>query len=133
MRTVLPSAFRLSPNMAAPWLIGMGVFGLLCHSLWPAVPSLTAVAFIALGSTYATIGRLSRSASGRPLLALHLVVYAGLYLLFLGAVCDTAYRSPLGAIPATKLVDLATSAAVMAIVLRTCVGRLIGDDVGLNG
>ena len=72
-------------DRAAPWLILAGVGCLVVAS--PTFGMLSGVALVALGAGAAT----TRYANVGPLwLALHGVVYGGLYLLFLGATLDCA-------------------------------------------
>lgn len=113
-------------DRAAPALMAIGVTVLITQLTWPVFPTVTAVSIIALGATSATIARQRRSASPRTALAIHLFVYASLYLLFIGAICDAASRGPDGGLTLAQTIDLGLSVGVMAFVARTCVAALIG-------
>jgi hypothetical protein len=91
------------------------------------IPSLavTAVSLVALGATLATSARSREHATTRVMLATHLCVYASLYLLFIGAICDAAFRGPQPGLTALQWTDFGLSAAIMAVVAQTCVARII--------
>jgi hypothetical protein len=107
-------------------LIAVGLSVLLAQIYWPVFPVVTAVALIALGATIVTIARLDRTASTRSGIAIHLFVYASLYLLFIGAICDAAIRGSSGGLTLAQTIDLGLSAGVMAFVARLCVTAIIG-------
>lgn len=116
----------LLADRIAPALIASGLVVLLAQICWPVFPVASAVSLIALGATIATIARLHRAASLRSGIAIHLFVYASLYLLFIGAICDAVIRSPSGGLTLAQTIDLGLSAGVMAFVARACVAAIIG-------
>jgi hypothetical protein len=105
----------------APALIAAGLMVLLAQLYWPVLPVASAVSLIALGATIATIARLHRTASLRSGIAIHLFIYASLYLVFIGAICDAAIRGPDGGLTLVQTIDLGMSAGLMAWVVRACV------------
>jgi hypothetical protein len=120
-KSPLPS----SAAQAAPALIGSGLALVVAQLCWPVFPGVSGMALIALGATTSTIAR--KATSSRAFIALHLFVYASLYLLFIGAICDAANRGP-GEVSILQMVDFGASAAVMALVVRTCVAAIIGGE-----
>jgi len=87
------SALRLPtvPPLAAwaPFWIIVGLMILAVSSWWPSVPAVTAMSLVTLGATGVTITRLRGSTLLWPALV-HLVVYGGLYALFVGAALHAA-------------------------------------------
>jgi hypothetical protein len=120
----LPTPTSAVPT--APTLIAAGLTVLLAQTCWPLIPAVTAVSFVALGATIVTIARLHRTALLRSGITIHLFVYASLYLIFIGAICDAATRGPNGGLTLVQTIDLGLSAGVMAFVARICVAAIIG-------
>jgi hypothetical protein len=124
MQVRIHNSEKLSSG-AAPGLIAIGVAALLLHLCWSVMPIATAFAFVALGSTIATLARFRRVAAGSGIIAIHLFVYMSLYLLLIGAICDASLRSPHDGLTLLQGVDFGVSAMVMAVVVRTCVAAII--------
>ena len=110
----------------APALIASGLVVLVAQLCWPALPVATSVSLIALGATIATIARLRGRASLCCCAAIHFFVYASLYLLIIGAICNAAARGPSGGLTLSQTIDLGLSTGVMAFVARTCVAAIVG-------
>jgi hypothetical protein len=111
-----------SPGLAysAQVLIFCGLLILMVDMWWPAAPAVTAFAFVAWGATRATAERFRSSPALVPVLCMHLAIYGGLYVLFLGATLHAAARDGCGlGIPAA--IDLAASVGPVVGVL--CVAR----------
>jgi hypothetical protein len=109
----------LRAAQAARWgpaLIAGGLSLLLLAAWWPAAPIVSAMALLALGATGATLARFGGSPSLRPILAVHIVVYAGLYALYFGAACHAANAG--GGIDLARAADLAASVWPMIAALR---------------
>jgi hypothetical protein len=131
MRSLFAKASHWSsPAQAATWLIGAGLVVLLAQTIWPALPALTAVAMIALGATNATIGRWLDNANLCRHLILSAVIYASLYLLFVGAVLDAAARTSFGRLELPQTMDLVMSVVVMAIAGHKTVTSIMHDHNG---
>jgi hypothetical protein len=107
------SMFRLGPAA-----IGVGLAILMAAVLWPGVPAVTAMALVTLGATTATIARFRGSASMSPILLMHLLVYGGLYSLFVGAALDVTTQQRPTRLSGLMLIDLILSAFPVAIALR---------------
>jgi hypothetical protein len=90
-----------------PALIAAGLGVLLSAAWWPTAPLVSAMALLALGATGATLARFGTSPGFPTILAVHVVVYAGLYVLFVGATLHTATRS--GGVEWWRAADLAAS------------------------
>jgi hypothetical protein len=106
-----------------PALIAAGLLVLLAAVWWPAVPTMTAMTLVAFGATGATLARFRGRAAAVPVLILHLAVYGGLYVLFVGATLHASAQANAGiGLPAT--IDLAASLGPAAATL--CV---LGDVV----
>lgn len=109
----------------APKLIVAGLLVLLAAGWWPTLPTVTALAVIMLGATWATVERFRGTPALALALVVHLAVYGGLYALFVGATLhdptDAGGRGGLA-----TAIDLAASIWPMAAALG-----FVGD--GLRG
>jgi hypothetical protein len=103
--------------MLGPPAIAAGLAILAGAMLWPGVPAVTAMALVALGATSATLARFRGAAAFLPILLAHLLVYGGLYVLFVGATLDAVARSGAGVCTLT-FIDLALSICPLAIALE---------------
>ena len=108
----------------APLLILAGIVQLLAFFFWPRLPVASAVALISLGATITTIARLQHTPACRVWIVVHLFVYASLYLVLLGAVCDGAVRQSGGALAVDQAIDLGMSAVLMVLVVRLAAAGL---------
>src|SRR5262245_61816837 len=107
----------LQSGRAAPFLIGIGLVILVAASWWP-IPAVTGLSFIALGATTATVARFREPTALASPIALHFVVYSGLYVLFVGSSVHAAMRnsSEVGFVLAVDLIlSLGPMAAALAI------------------
>jgi hypothetical protein len=102
-------------------LIAAGLGILLAAAVMPNIPCVSGFALIALGTTLATINRYRIALARRGVVIAHIFVYASLYVLFVGAVCDSAMRGIQSGLSFLQLLDLAASAAVMMLVVRMCI------------
>lgn len=92
----------------APALIGAGLLLLFASVSWPMLPVVTGMALIALGATGATVARFRGTQALVPVIVLHVAIYGGLYVLFVGATLHAAARNDAGiGLPAA--IDLAAS------------------------
>jgi hypothetical protein len=102
---------------------------LVAHLVGLPLPIVTAMSLVALGATITTLARLQKKASSpRALLAAHFFVYASLYLLFVGAICDASLRGPQRGLSPSQWIDLGLSAFVMSIVARMCLAHYRGGE-----
>jgi hypothetical protein len=125
LRSAIFTRFSVNAGQVAPALITCGLAVLLAHALLPEIPVLTAIALISLGATIATTKRLDHPRSSRPVLAAHLLCYAAIYLLSVGAVLDGSLCEPPSAgLTVARYLDLCFSAGLMAFIARICVPRL---------
>ncbi len=83
----------LASDSRGPIWIGAGLCLLVANAIVPAVPVVTAMALAAAGATSETVRRF-RGPGGSVVVALNLLVYAGLYALFVGA---ALHRGSMGA------------------------------------
>jgi hypothetical protein len=98
-------------------MIACGLAILVVNSTcWPAAPAVTACALVACGATRVTIERFRGTPALAPMLFVHLVVYAGLYAIFVGATLHAAARADAGSVVPTAI-DLAASLLPVAGVL----------------
>jgi hypothetical protein len=118
LRFLSPSASAAYSARWGPALIAVGLVVLLLATWWPAAPSVTAMAVLALGATGATLARFGRSPLLRTILPVHIVVYIGLYALFLGATLHAAKTGLGGGVDLTRAIDLAASVWPMIAALR---------------
>jgi hypothetical protein len=109
----------LFARRTAPTLIALGLAILLAQIACPQLPVATAFALIALGTSITAILRCARPAH----IIACLVVYAWLYLLLLGAICDAAD----GQLSISQFADLGLGTGVMAFVARMCIVALADD------
>jgi hypothetical protein len=107
-----------------PFWIAAGIALLLAASCWPGLPVLTSVAMVALGASLAVVARFGHAGRFRPLIAVHAVVYANLYLVFVGAVCHAALTGPRHGLSWLQGVDLLVSVVLMVVAARLALGAL---------
>jgi hypothetical protein len=119
-RTFLRLQSVTRSHTAGPALIAIGLGGLIA-STWLPVPVVTAMAVLTLGVTEVTIDRFGRSAALLPIIALHSVIYAGLYGLFIGATLHAATSAFVAVRGGSPLVDIAISSVPMAVALQRVV------------
>ena len=127
MRLPLPLphvAFRSA--WKGPEWIGVGVAILLLNGLWPAVPVVTAMALVALGATAVTLKGFGDAPQGTLIVAFNLLVYCGLYAIFVGASLHQFSLRPDHRPGVLTLFDLATSVWPMAIVIQRSLSALVG-------
>jgi hypothetical protein len=110
-----------------PSLIAAGLAALLIQVRWPDLPVATSLALIALGTTLETVGGFRRAANGPGIIAVHLFVYASLYLFFIAAICDASMRQSHGGLSLIAIIDFGMSAGVMAVVARLCITSMVAD------
>ena len=111
-----------------PYWIAAGIALLLAASCWPPLPVLTSMSLIALGATLAIVSRLGQASRLRPLIAVHAVVYANLYLVFVGAVCHAALTGPRHGLSWIQGIDLLFSVAPMVVAARLVVTALAAGE-----
>jgi hypothetical protein len=122
-RTIVPVQTAASLRTAVPVLIAIGLGGLIA-SAWLPVPVVTAMAVLTLGVTEVTIDRFGHSAALLTIIALHSVIYAGLYGLFIGAALHAATSASVAVRGGSPLVDIAISSVPMAVALQRAVTAL---------
>jgi hypothetical protein len=109
-----------------PPIIGAGLALLLAFFFWPAAPVATGMSLIMLGATLATVARHESGSRSRALIAFHLLTYASLYAIFVGAILDATRRTPAGVLSLAARVDLTASALFFAVAIYlgiACVWR----------
>ncbi len=127
MRTFrIKSLVHSSAAGIAPLLIAVGIAMLFAQFCWTVTPVATAVAIIALGATITTVSRPHRAVSLRVGIAVHLLVYTCLYLLFIGAICDASMRGPRDGLTFLQGIDFGVSAALMGLVVKRCLTTIGG-------
>jgi hypothetical protein len=109
-----------------PEWIGVGMAILLLNGLWPAVPVLTAMALVALGATAVILKRFDNTPQGALIVALNLLVYCGLYAIFVGASLHQLSLRPDHRPGVLTLFDLVTSVWPMAIAIQRSLSALVG-------
>jgi hypothetical protein len=107
------------------WIAG-GIATLLAAACWPVIPVVTGMSLIALGATLAVISRVESARHFRLLVFVHVVVYASLYVLFVGSVCHGATIAPHHGLGLLQTVDLLASTVPMAVAARVTVASLTG-------
>jgi hypothetical protein len=118
------AAFRSA--WKGPERIGVGVAILLLNGLWPAVPVVTAMALVALGATAVTLKRFGDAPQGALIVALNLLVYCGLYAIFVCASLHQISLRPDHRPGVLALLDLATSVGPMTIAVQHSLQVLAG-------
>jgi hypothetical protein len=108
--------------------LATGLAMLLVAALMPGMPTVSAMALVALGATMATIDRFRGTAALRASVAAHLFVYASLYFLFVGAVCHAAMAGPQNGLTFLQGLDFGISAMLMTLAVRMGVVTLALDD-----
>jgi hypothetical protein len=131
----MPRLLSLSPNATQPalWgpsLVALGLAVLILAPWWPAAPVVSAMALLTLGATGATLARFGGSPSLRPILVVHIVTYAGLYVLFIGATLHAATKQG-GGIGWQQAIDLSASLLPMIVAMRLSL-RAVGLPSGAN-
>jgi hypothetical protein len=119
-RSILSFPAGMRSAIKGPECIGIGLAILMLNGLWPVVPVLSAMALVALGATSVTVRRLCTTRNAAFLVALNLLVYCGLYILFVGATLHLAFvvGHQLGALAA---IDLVLSAVPLGMAVnQTC-------------
>jgi hypothetical protein len=114
LRLFSPSDGAAQAAIWGPALIAVGLAILILAAWWPAAPIVSAMALLTLGATGATLARFGRSPSLRTILPFHIVVYAGLYVLFVGA-SQHAAATQTGGGNLWRTIDLAASVGPMAV------------------
>jgi ABC-type Mn2+/Zn2+ transport system permease subunit len=100
-----------------PTLIAIGLALLLAAQIWPMMPIAAAAMLIALGATRALAARTSARESARGLMTVHLMTYAALYSLLVGASLDRSLRVYESITWATAA-DLMIATCLLALVVR---------------
>jgi hypothetical protein len=109
-----------------PAVIAFGLIVLIAAVIEPALPAVTGMACVALGATLATISRFRSSRVLCPVITAHMLAYASLYLLFIGAVFhpeDGPTRPNL-----TKALDIAMSTLPMFAAVGISIAAVAGAD-----
>lgn len=99
-------------------LIAVGLALLLAAACLPLVPTVTAMACVALGATDVTLARFRGAPSIVPILVLHATTYGGLFALFVGAALDATAKTSTGTLNVPLALDLAASTLPAAAALR---------------
>lgn len=130
----LPVSFlaisRIEPARHGSGLIGIGLAIQIAATWWPAAPVVTAMSLVALGATALTIARVCRHWAAAFVLALHLTIYVGLYLLFVGALCHAATAGPRPGWHSWQMLDLGLSIWPMALALRWALAAILSSTSG---
>jgi len=107
-------------------MIACGLAYIAVHVALPTAPIAAAFAVLALGASIVTVKQF-----GRPdIVTGHVVIYAGLYVLLVGAVYDNAARQSELGLSMAQTIDLGISAGIMAFVIRLCAAGLTDDHCG---
>jgi hypothetical protein len=117
----LPLQSGIRTIFLGPQLIGFGVGLLLLNAVWPAMPVVTGMALVALGATSATVKRYCDSQNAAFIVAMNLLVYCGLYALFVGATLHQALFAGGHRLGTFAAVDLVLSMLPLAMAVeQTC-------------
>jgi hypothetical protein len=92
------------------------------------MPVAIAMALVALGATITIITRFKSASAIWPIIAMHLVVYSGLYALLLGGVFHAAKTGPQTELTFLQWLDIGAGSMLMTMVMRICVAAMTGDD-----
>jgi hypothetical protein len=111
---------------SGPALIAIGLAVLVAATWWPAAPVISALAVVILGATAATLSRFSHHRALCPMIALHLFVYGGLYLMFIGAAWHAAATGQRSGRHIWQTLDLAASVFPMGLAARWSIAALLG-------
>jgi hypothetical protein len=106
---------------AGPFLIALGLSLLLASILFPAVPAVTAMAILTVGTTEATLTRYRHAPALPSLMLAHAAVYFSLYATFIGAALYVPSGLPGHTLSVGLALDLVASIPLMAIALRSVV------------
>src|SRR5688572_33349218 len=87
-----PMRFIPKPNRGAA-LIAVGMSMLLLAVFLPALPAITAMSLVALGTTEVTLTRFRDTPALVPVMLVHAATYGGLYAVFIGAALHAASMS----------------------------------------
>jgi hypothetical protein len=90
-RSILSFPDGMRSALKGPECIGAGLAILMLNGLWPVVPVLSGMALVALGATSVTARRICATRNAAFLVAMNLMVYCGLYILFVGATLHQAF------------------------------------------
>lgn len=90
-RSILSFPDGMRSAIKGPECIGVGLAILMLNGLWPVVPVLSGMALVALGATSVTAKRFCAARNGAFFVPLNLMVYCGLYILFVGATLHQAF------------------------------------------
>jgi hypothetical protein len=113
------SSQRLPIHAAAgPRLIAIGLPILIAATWIPSLPVLTAMAVLALGTTYATLVRFRYSPLLVPVLVIHAATYATLYALFVGAALHAGSRAASSPFSLVDSLDLVLSWLFLVVAAR---------------
>jgi hypothetical protein len=86
------------------------------------------MSIVALGATLAVVARFDHADRFRPIIAVHAVTYANLYLVFVGAVCHAALTGPRHGLSWLQGLDLLVSVAPMVMAARLALAALAGGE-----
>jgi hypothetical protein len=109
-----------------PSLIAVGLVVLLATILEPGLPAVTGMACVALGASIAVVSRFRGSRALRPVIAAHLLIYASLYLLFVGAVYHASAENGAMEMSAVQALDLALSIVPIVAAARISIAAVVG-------
>jgi hypothetical protein len=111
-------------------LIALGLADLLAASQWPRLPVVTGMALVGLGATLVSIARFGSARRLQPLVAIHSIIYANLYIVLVGAVCHAALTGPGHGLSWLQASDLLISIAPMTVAARLAIDALTGGSDG---
>lgn len=130
MRRLSWSLFSSAIVAHGPVLIGVGLAVLVVAMIFPGVPAVGAMAIVALGATGVTLERYRAAAGLVPMLLAHLMVYSGLYAIFVGATLDLAAADGASGLTIAQALDLAISVLLMAATWRIACRAMAGQAAG---
>jgi hypothetical protein len=107
-----------------PLAIAIGIATLLAAAYWPVMPVVSGMSLVALGATLAVVSRFAQVRRHRPLVFVHAVVYASLYVLFVGSVCHGTTAAGQPGLSLLRGIDLLASGVPMALAARLVVSSL---------
>ena len=118
------SAVAKDRRLPGPTPIAIGLAILIAAAWGPAMPVTTGMALVALGATGSLVSQLQGSPRLRFAVAVHVGIYAGLYLLFVGAVAHSAMTGPQNGLSFLQGLDFGLSAGLMTLAARMSIAAL---------
>jgi hypothetical protein len=126
MNTRFSNWLANTETTSGPRIVAIGLAIVIAAAWMPAAPIVTGISLIALGATCATRERFRGADVLRMAMAGHVVIYGGLYVLFVGAVCHALPASASDEMRLAQALDIGASVVPMSVVLRQSLAAIFG-------